>query len=500
MDYVAGNPPWVNWESLPEDYRNMLKPLWQDYGLFSLSGSAGRLGGGKKDLSMLFVYGCMDNYLKDGGRLGFVITQSVFKSKGAGDGFRHFSFEAGGKRVVIKPLVVHDLSEIQVFQGATNSTAVLVASKSPKGFTYPVPYVRWVGPSRIDQDTPIGTVFKETKRLKLGAVPVESGKTSSPWLTAPTKALPGLQKIIGKSGYKAHVGCCTWMNGVFWVRVIKKLADGNLLIENLHDVGKIKVASVQAAIEPDLLFPLIRGKDIQRWKASPSAYIILSQDPSSRSGILEAEMKKRQPKTFAYFKRFEDELRGRSGFKRYFASTDPFYSIYNVGEYTLEPIRVFWRQFIPELRMTSHKSLKDKFLGDKVCVTQHVVSFVTFDSEDAASFFAACGNSSLATLLHWNSSTGKSFGQPHIMDIISIPRYEPKQTLHKEIADTGRKCHAAAEASNQARVEALEDHLDELAAKMWGVSKIELKDIQEALAETRGLESREKASEDDEEE
>ena len=75
VDYVAGNPPWVNWESLPAEYRDSLKPLWQEYGLFTLSGSAGRLGGGKKDLSMLFVYGSVDNYLKKAGLLGFVITQ-----------------------------------------------------------------------------------------------------------------------------------------------------------------------------------------------------------------------------------------------------------------------------------------------------------------------------------------------------------------------------------------------------------------------------------------
>jgi len=33
VDYVAGNPPWVNWESLPTDYRESTKPLWSHYGL-----------------------------------------------------------------------------------------------------------------------------------------------------------------------------------------------------------------------------------------------------------------------------------------------------------------------------------------------------------------------------------------------------------------------------------------------------------------------------------
>ncbi len=70
VDFVAGNPPWVNWDSLPEDYRNDTKGLWLKNKLFTLSGTAGRLGGGKKDISMLFVYECIRSYLKPCRNLG----------------------------------------------------------------------------------------------------------------------------------------------------------------------------------------------------------------------------------------------------------------------------------------------------------------------------------------------------------------------------------------------------------------------------------------------
>ena len=140
VDYVAGNPPWVNWENLPEGYRDGMKPLWVRYGLFTLSGSAGRLGGGKKDISMLFTYSAVDNYLSEGGRLGFVITQSVFKTQGAGDGFRRFEYEVKGTKWHIPPLGVHDLSDFQPFDGANNSTAVLIVGKRMPAFSYPVPY------------------------------------------------------------------------------------------------------------------------------------------------------------------------------------------------------------------------------------------------------------------------------------------------------------------------------------------------------------------------
>ncbi len=90
FDFVVGNPPWIAWDNLPGDYREATKPHWQRYGLFSLSGNDARHGGGKKDLSMLVLYAAADRYLRDGGRLGMVITQTLFQSKGAGDGFRRF--------------------------------------------------------------------------------------------------------------------------------------------------------------------------------------------------------------------------------------------------------------------------------------------------------------------------------------------------------------------------------------------------------------------------
>ncbi len=264
VDYVAGNPPWVNWESLPEDYRDAMKALWQRYGLFTLSGSAGRLGGGKKDLSMLFVYTAVDHYLRAPGRLGFVITQTVFKTKGAGDGFRKLSFEHDKKTLFMKPLVVHDLSQIQIFEGATNRTAVFVCEKQKKEFSFPVPYVLWSGPSRIGQDEALPKVLLSCDLKEMGAVPVDPTKPSSPWLTLPVKALKGVQKATGESDYKAYAGCCTWLNGVFWVQILNKLPDGSLLIRNLNEIGKIKLDGVEAVIESDLVYPLLRGRDVLR--------------------------------------------------------------------------------------------------------------------------------------------------------------------------------------------------------------------------------------------
>jgi hypothetical protein len=139
FDIVAGNPPWINWESLPDDYRTSLIPLNQErYKLFLATGNEARHGQTKIDLSQLMFYVACDSYLKKGGKLGFVITQTLFKSQGSA-GFRRFEIEKSGP---LKVLQVEDLSDIQCFEGATNRTAILLVEKG-RPTEYPVQYYYW---------------------------------------------------------------------------------------------------------------------------------------------------------------------------------------------------------------------------------------------------------------------------------------------------------------------------------------------------------------------
>jgi hypothetical protein len=481
VDYVAGNPPWVNWESLPDGYRDTLKPIWQRYGLFTLSGAAGRLGGGKKDLSMLFVYAAVDDYLKEGGRLGFVITQTVFKTKGAGDGFRQLEYKSNGGKVVIKPLAVHDLSAMQVFEGATNRTAVFVCRRQSRPFAYPVPYVQWRGPSRIRQDETLLKVREATQQVKLGAVPVEREKATSPWLTAPKDALAGIEKVIGKSDYKAYEGVNTGgLNGCYWIRILKELPGGNLLIENLHDVGKIKVEKVQAAIEPDLVYPLLRGRDVSRWRAEPSAYIILAQDPETRRGIPESTMKRIYPKTYSYLKQFETQLRKRaSSSVRRLMDTGPFYSMFAVGPHTLSPWKVVWTgQVATALKC----AVVEKDHRGRIILNDQTVYQVPFASSTEAHFFAGILNCSLVrAFYHFLAYKHAS------MDFIQglrLPKYDSENPAHSRLAELSRECHRISTDEGTPGLIDLESEADEIVAKLWKFSKAELGAVRDAIAGT----------------
>ena len=114
FDYVAGNPPWIGWENLPEGYRAKTRELWERHGLFVHKGMDTILGKGKKDISMLMTYVAADSYLKGRGKLGFLITQAVFKMAGAAQGFRRF---VTAHKKPLNCYLVEDFSSMQLFEG-----------------------------------------------------------------------------------------------------------------------------------------------------------------------------------------------------------------------------------------------------------------------------------------------------------------------------------------------------------------------------------------------
>ncbi len=231
--FVVGNPPWINWENLPDEYRQGLIPLYEDvYELFPHSGLAARHGSAKIDLSTLLTYVAADRYLRRGGKLGFVITQGVFKTAEAGKGFRRFSLP---DKTPFGPIVVEDMVNLAPFEGAATRTSVAVFAKG-HAVRYPIPYQYWkkCGTGRgsaIGFDTPYEEVTKNKITAKQWfAEPVDAADLTSPWITARRQALKAVRKLLGNSPYVAHEGANTGgANAVYWVTVAGKRPGGALV-------------------------------------------------------------------------------------------------------------------------------------------------------------------------------------------------------------------------------------------------------------------------------
>ena len=477
FDRVAGNPPWINWEHLPDEYRQRTASLWTRYRLFEHTGLRARLGSAKDDLSVLMLYVAADRYLKSKGRLGFVITQSIFKTEGGGEGFRRLQLGDGEH---LKALQVDDFSEVQCFEGAANRTAVFILQKgSPT--TYPVAYNYWRKRQRgaVPTEADHEEAMERLRYMQWMAKPINPGKRNSVWITGRRRALSNIEKVIGASDYEGRAGACTWLNGAYWVEVVAKRHDGLVLINNLHDCGKIRVKNVNMTIEPDVLFPLLRGRDVEKWRATSGCHVIVPQDPTAPAkGYPESRMQSDLPKTYAFLKQFEAQLRKRSGFKQYFdPKTAPFYSIYNVGPYTFAPHKVCWMRVSNDL----HAAVPDQ----SSVVPDNSLVAVSVNTSEEAHYVCALLNSPIASYLIKSFSVpgNGTWGSPHILTKIRIRKWDKTDTTHCALAASSKALHAATAAGHAAKVEPLEAQNLELAAAYWGLEKSAVADIKASLEE-----------------
>jgi SAM-dependent methyltransferase len=453
FDFVAGNPPWIAWDNLPGEYRDATKPLWEQYGLFSLSGNAARHGGGKKDLSMLMLYTAADRYLKRGGRLGFVITQTLFQSKGAGDGFRRFRLGDGDP---LKVLRVDDLTAIKPFEDAANWTSTILLTKG-EPTEYPVPYVRWKAIDAGQDSSSVGRDSNPSRGRKRPvrnssyetvayfASPIDPSNPTSPWLVRPSEENGDSHEFIAAapSDYRARLGANSGgANGVYWVEVLGA-ADGGVRIRNVVEKSKRPIERVECVIEPDLLYPLVRWSDLARYAALPRYHLLLVQNLERRVGMDESLLARQFPLTYAYLRHFEPLLASRAAYRRY-QRGQPFYSMYNVGPYTAAEHKVIWRRMDKRLTAAVVGPIEHPLLGRRAVVPQETCVLVACESAEESHYLAAMLASKAAGRLLESHSvrSGKGFGTPSILENLPIRRFAPESRLHRELAACSREAHA----------------------------------------------------------
>ena len=481
FDYIAGNPPWINWANLPSEYRQELSPFWQKYGLFPHTGLQARLGSAMDDISILMTYVALDNYLKENGKLGFVITQTVFKSEGGGAGFRRFKLNATD---YIKIIFVDDFSEIQIFEGATNRTSVVVIQKN-KATVYPVMYNFWkkkVKGESIHQDYSLAEAIKMMTVLQWEARPVSPENLTSPWFTGRSKAISGISKCIGNSYYQARMGVHCHGNGYFWVNIIAQRPDGSFVVSNIPEAGRNQVESIQTAVDEHFLYPLLRGKDVKQWSSLSQVYIILPYDKDNASKAIPIrEMNVNFPATYNYFENFKDELSKRSGYIQFFnPRIDPYYSMYNVGEYTFSPYKVVWRYIASEFTCAVIDTASILNLTSKVVIPETKLVLVGLDNEQEAHYLCACLSTSINKFLVKSYAVNIQIAT-HVLNYINVPKFEENNQIHLRLADLSKEAHEIVAKADTECLNRIENEIDYTASKLWGIDQNELIEIQQCL-------------------
>lgn len=453
FDVVVGNPPWVRWSNLPEHYRNRIKPTCEQYAIFSETPFH---GGNELDISGMITYTVGDKWLKPGGTLVFVITQTHFQSPSS-QGFRSFKINAKNRFL---PIEVDDLKKLKPFPKVANKTAIMrlkkVGGVKPQ---YPVPYRVWEKAQGYSGTIPEAAakadVLTRVVIKSWEATPVAGG--NSPWAILAKGRFKAMVAIQGESDWLAgRKGVTCDLNGVFMVKIVEENKAENLVqIESRPEAGRIEIGPTRRFwTEPDLLYPLLKGaSDFSacHLHVEDNLYVFVPNrgingaDYELAEDLVDTTLKR----TRTYFKHYRKQLAERSTY-RLRQPGAPFYAIYNVGSYTFAPYKVVWAELSSTFEAAVVSNALVPLVGERVLVPDHKIYFSEFISEDKAHFVCALLNSDLVR--EYVESHTIQIQVSNIFKHLKLPRFDKKDNDHRLLAKLSRDAHATRSESKRAKL------------------------------------------------
>lgn len=437
VDVLTGNPPWVRWSRLPQLYRERVKSFCNYYGLVSGKGYS---GGIESDISTVVLYSAADHWLKAGGRVGLLITWTVFKS-GSARGFRLGALPNG---LGLRMDTLADLRRIQPFPDATNETSIYIATKvasAKKAKFDQIPEEMWIPKqsNRIDPLARLHDVLDNTTVVEGVACPVSDW--GSPLWTGDKQSFKEARALRGQSDYlqRAHRGTISDLARVYWVKVEKYSSETNrALIRTLRKEEFPKAQEVDpvngAWIEADLLFPLIRGRDLGRYSYQTDQWHQIIPNAHYEKVDSEEDFAEKYPCACSYFSNYRDLLVKRSTYKRYQKHL-PFYVIYCVGDYSFRKWKVAWmeQQDPSSFRCSVISDAPSSITPNKRIVPDHKLYYVDCNTHEEAHYLAAYLNSHpvrtwLGGFLH-----GKQIATT-IFEFMQVPKFDENNEVHRRLA------------------------------------------------------------------
>lgn len=448
FDVIVGNPPWVRWSKLPELYRNRVMPTCRRYDIFS---NTPFYGGNELDISGLITYTVSDKWLKNGGQLIFLLTQTHFQSASS-EGFRRFSIDGNS---YLSPIAVDDLKSLKPFPDAANKTVIFVARKGEEQPTYPVDYFVWnCAPGRartIPEYSTKQEVLDRTTREQNEANPVQGD--SSPWAILPPGEFDTCRKLVGKCTWtEGRKGITCDLNGVFLVNVVNVSHDGSLVqIETRPEAGRTDIGPKSRFwIEPNLLYPVIKGaSDLEACCFNPrhELYAIVPNRGITTSSLSEAEneIANNNPRLDAFFRAFESQLKHRSTYRTRMKAA-PYYAVYNVGEYTFAPWKVVWPEQpgnggLP-VAVVNTRTLQG--VGEKVVIPDHKIYFAEFD--DSTKAYYLCGLLSCSLVQKYITSFHIMLQVGDIFKHMRLPEFDTADERHNHLVELVQSAHSVQDA------------------------------------------------------
>lgn len=444
---IIGNPPWIDWKSLPTGYRDKVKALCIDRGLFS---GAGRTGGINLNVCALITHVAAANWLAKGGHFAFLMPKELI-NQASYEGWRP---AVGG--VGCSLIEIHDWSNAgHPFDPVKEDFMTFVFRRKASDQTkLPVfEYNRKKARAKAHLWTDISEANKNLDKKRKIAGQIIEGSTAYT-IAENDVELEKFRKIAGACSYIGREGIEFYPQELLLFQYVGPGPKaGTVWVRNIQvQKSKYKITQQQSLLETQYLFPLAKGPCIGTFEYDDPGFLVAFPYESSNphAPIGKAALKKTSPFLLQYYEKFKKQLEQQTAYSDSIRGAGEYYGLARTGPYSFKSCYVAFRdntKWCATVLTTKKMPWGEK---KRYLFQNHAVSMCersdgkVITQENEAYFVAGIFNTKVVEHFIYASSDNRSF---KIRPPVFVPLFNPKNAHHKEIARLALK--AAADPANR---------------------------------------------------
>lgn len=310
-DFIIGNPPWLNFCDLEDQYKQKIKHLFLESGLAGNKKDL-LLGSSRIDIAALIISESIRKNLKTGGSAYFYLPLSLFLNDGAHKGFRSKISEKN----LFSLDYIYDYKEATIFPDVSTRYGFASFTKGKKT-VYPIEYYQ---------------VLAKKKIFNAKASPIKEANSSL--IIHNTLEKLELPQIHIKTENKPRQGLNTCGANKLFIFDEMKMID-----ERLCRVSRKETSVILPA---ELIYPLIGAEQFK--KNIKNRYVFL---PYNTNGRVKTEVELQQfPEALAYLIKHKKTLCSRKGtLIQNSIKKGLWWSFMGIGPYSFAPWKVVWEAY-----------------------------------------------------------------------------------------------------------------------------------------------------------
>ncbi len=442
FDVIVGNPPWVDWKSLPSGYRDKIKSLCISRKLFSGDKVT---GGINLNICALISNVVSENWLTENGILGFLMPEPLI-SQQSYEGFRNM-YLSDNSRLYFKKFTNWTKAG-HPFKPVTQKFLTFYMTKEEIDYRKGVDVDWFVLKERKNHDNFEMLELDEFFDVYKGVAATCHESKNFFVYVASRNQLEDFMSVAGESQYIGREGI------EFYPQEMMIFKESGLpstpTCTSLRNIqvkkSKYHVPQTVELLETKYLHPLVKGVDISPFHVELSGYIVPFpyDERNTRVPIALEELVRTAPKLASFYQKHKDLILAQTNYnERIIGKAGEFYKLARVGAYSFAKNYVVFRDNT-KWGAAVISSVDTSWGGKRRPLFQnHAVSICedsngNYISLDEAHFICGIMNTPVAFQYVTNSSDSRSFP---IRPRIYIPKYDASNPIHEKITQLSKIAH-----------------------------------------------------------